>query len=200
MNNNHLSQVLVSGLLFILTACQVAEEPLRESGITSDTQNSSSLEASTPPQIFCEGRMAWSAEIITDDVVDYTSFWIAFGTATVQDAFEYVQVEVTLDGNSVAEEMKYRQAAEPYLVTCPESGQQFEASRVQYTLILPPLSSGEHSILWKYTISADLDDGLFTYPRGMTAEYKIKLNPSANSGTDGEGKPSFDRGRNSFFG
>lgn len=119
--------------------------------------------------------MAWSAEIRTDDLVDYTTFWIAFDAATVQDSFKYVQVNLTLDGNSVSGQMKYVQAPELYSVTCTESGQQFEASRVQYTLILPPLSSGEHSICWKYTITSDLDDGVFDYPRGMTAEYKIKL-------------------------
>jgi hypothetical protein len=130
---------------------------------------------SAPPQTFCEGRMAWSAEVSTDDVVDYTTSWIAFDAATVQDNFQHIHVDVTLDGKSASEEMKYMQAVEPYSITCPESGQQIEASRMQYTLILPPLSSEEHIILWKYTITADLDDGVFNYPQGMTAEYKIKL-------------------------
>lgn len=129
-----------------------------------------------PSHTFCDGPTAWSAEVWTDDLMNYTTFWIAFDAATVQDHFKYVYVEVTLDGKSVAEEMKYAQAPEPYSVTCSDSGQQFEASRVQYTLILPSLSSGEHSILWKYTITADLDDDVFDYPHGMTAEYKIKLN------------------------
>lgn len=87
MNNNHLSQVLVSGLLFMLTACQAAEQPLRETRIASPGQNNSSGEALTPPLTSCEGRMAWSVEIITDDVMDYTTFWIAFDAATVQDDF-----------------------------------------------------------------------------------------------------------------
>lgn len=121
-------------LVLLLSACQLS-------------QNNIVGDPSAPPETFCEGRIAWSAEAKTDDLIDYTAFWIAFDAATVQDDFKYVLVDVTLDGKSVAEEMKYMQAIEPHLVTCTESGQVFEASRVKYTLILPPLSSGKHRIL-----------------------------------------------------
>ena len=117
--------------------------------------------------------MAWSAEVTTDDVMDYATFWIAFDAATAQDSFKYIHVDVTLDGESLSHEMKYMQAAEPYSITCTDSGQQFEASRVKYTLFLPP---GEHTIRWTYTITADLDDGVFEYPSGITAEYPITIN------------------------
>jgi len=120
--------------------------------------------------------MAWFAEITTDDVVDYATFWIAFDAAIAQDSFKYVQVDVLIDGKSAPEEMKYMQAAEPFSVSCTESGLQFEASRIKYTLILPSTFSGEHNVLWKYTLTADLSDGVFDYARGMTAEYKITLN------------------------
>lgn len=90
--------------------------------------------------------------------------------------FKYVHVDVILDGKPVAEEMKYVQTPEPYLVTCMESARQFEASRVKYTPILPPLSSGKHSILWKYTITADLDGSVSTSHRGIAAEYIITAN------------------------
>lgn len=108
--------------------------------------------------------------------MDYTTFWIAFDAATDYDSFKYIQVDVTLDGEPLSQEMKYRQAAEPYSITCTDSGQQFEASRVNYTLFLPALSSGEHTILWKYTMTDDLPDEVFHNPSGMTAEYEIKLN------------------------
>jgi hypothetical protein len=161
MKSFHFFLGLMASVL-LLSACQSSQ-----SNVVGDP--------SAPPQIFCEGRMAWSAEVITDDVMDYTTFWIAFEAGTVQDDFKYVHVDVTLDGKSVAEEMKYMAAPELYSVTCTETGQQFEASRVKYTLFLPPLSSGEHIILWNYTITADLDDGVFNYPRGMTAEYKLNV-------------------------
>jgi hypothetical protein len=117
----------------------------------------------------------WSADATTDDIVSYTTFWIAFDAATVQDEFQYIHVDVTLDGKSVTQEMKYMATAEPYLVTCPENGQQFEASRVRYTLILPPLSSGAHDILWSYTITTDPNDGAFNDSRGMPSEHNIRL-------------------------
>ena len=119
--------------------------------------------------------MAWSAEVRTDDVIDYTTFWIAFDAAPVQDHFKYVDVEVTLDGQSVAQQMKYMEAVEPYAVTCTKSGVQFEAGRVKYTLVLPLLSPGEHIIRWSFTIKADIGGGGLEVPSPMAAEYPITL-------------------------
>lgn len=146
-------------VVWLLSACQ------------SPQSNVTDRDFSSAP-VFCDGRVAWSAEATTD----YTTFWIALDAATAHDSFKYIHIDVTLDGEPLSHEMKYMQAAEPYSITCTDSGQQFEASRVKYTLFLPPFSSEEHLILWKYTITADLNDGVFNYPAGMTAEYKIKLN------------------------
>ena len=128
------------------------------------------------PPIFCEGQVAWSAEIVTDDLIDYTIFWIAFDAATAQDHFKYVHVDVTLDGESLSEQMKYVQAPEPYSVICTDHPQQFQASRMKFTLLLPPLSSGSHIILWKYRVNTDLEEGVFDYPSGITAEFAVTLN------------------------
>src|SRR5687767_15158485 len=126
MNRIHFFPSLVTFIL-LLSVCQMPQ-----SGRSGDSF--------TPSHTFCEGRMAWSAAVTTDDVVDYTIFWIAFDAATVQDNFQHIHVDVTLDGNPVSEEMKYVQAPKPYSVTCTDSSLKFKASRVQYTLILPPLS------------------------------------------------------------
>jgi hypothetical protein len=149
--------------VWLLSACQSPQSHLAEGDFSS-------------APVFCDGRVAWSAEVTTDDVMGYTTFWIALDAATAQDIFKYIHVDVILDGEPLSYEMKYMQAAEPYSVTCTDSGQQFEASRVKYTLFLPPLSSEEHFILWKYSVPADLTDGVFHSPSGMTADYKIELN------------------------
>jgi hypothetical protein len=150
-------------VVWLLSACQSPQSQVTD-------------RASSSPAVFCDGRMAWSAEVTTDDVMDYTTFWIAFDAATAPDLFQYVHMDVTLDGKSLSHEMKYMQAAEPYSITCTDSGEQIEASRVKYTLFLPPLSAEEHTILWKYTITADLNDGAFQFPAGTAAEYKIEMN------------------------
>ena len=162
MNRFHFSLGLMT-FIWLLSACQSPQSNLTDGAFSA-------------PAVFCDGQMAWSAEVTTDDLMDYATFWIALDAATAQDSFKYIHVDVTLDGESLSHEMKYMQAAEPYSVTCTDSGQQFEASRVKYTLFLPPLSSEEHIIRWMYTITANLDDGAFDYPSGVTAEYKIKLN------------------------
>jgi hypothetical protein len=148
--------------VLLLSACQSSQ-----SNVLGDP--------APPPQTLCEGNMAWSAEVRTDEVMDYTTFWIAFDAATFQDYFKYVDVEVTLDGQSVAEQMKYMGAVEPHAVTCTKSGLQFEASRVKYTLVLPVLSPGEHIIRWSFTIKTNIGGGGFEVPSPMAAEYPITL-------------------------
>ena len=163
MNRSHFFPGLMT-FVWLLSACQSPQNNVTDGAFSS-------------APVFCDGHMAWSAEVTTDDVMDYTTFWIAFDAATAHDSFKYIHVDVTLNGESLSHEMKYVQAAEPYSITCTDSGQQFEASRVKYTLFLPRLSSEEENIiLWKYTVTADPNDGLFNYPSGVTAEYKIKLN------------------------
>ena len=142
-------------------------------GACQSSQSNVPGDPSPPPQTICNGHMVWSADITTNNVVDYTTFWIAFDAATFQDHFKYVDVEVTLDGQSVAEQMKYMGAVEPYAVTCTKSGLQFEASRVKYTLVLPLFSPGEHIIRWNFTIKADIAGDGFEVPSLMAAVYPI---------------------------
>src|SRR5688500_18529123 len=104
MNRSHFFLGLMISVL-LLSACQ------------SSQSNGTDGAFSSPP-VFCDGRMAWSTEVTTDDVIDYTTFWIAFDAATAQDSFKYIHAEVTLDGESLSHEMKYMQAAEPYSITC----------------------------------------------------------------------------------
>jgi hypothetical protein len=115
--------------------------------------------------------MAWSAETVKDNVAEYSVFWIAFEQAPVQENFKYLNVEVTLDGKPVFDGFQFMQSPEPYSVTCSDGGQQFEGVRMKYTLVLPPLSTGEYTIVWKYTLTADLSDDLFAYGNGMTGEF-----------------------------
>jgi hypothetical protein len=41
------------------------------------------------------------------------------------------------------------------------------------TLLLPPLSTGKHMIVWKYTFTSDLSDNSFDYPNGMSGEIGV---------------------------
>lgn len=129
-----------------------------------------------PNYTYCNGQLAWSAESNTQDTPNYSTFWIAFAEDTVQDNFKYVNVEVVLDGKSADEEMKFRSGPESYSIMCSEGGQRFEGSRMKYTLFLPSLAKGKHEIVWKFTLTSDLSDGLFDYPNGMTGEVTDVLN------------------------
>jgi len=114
--------------------------------------------------------MAWATEARKVNFADYSTFWIAFEQAPVQENFNYVNVEVTLDGMPVVSGFQYIQSLEPYFATCSDGSQQFEGVRMKYTLLLPPLSIGGHNIVWKYTLIGDLSDEWFDYPNGMTGE------------------------------
>jgi len=145
----------ISLIVLLLCACQLPKKPVVAKAFSS--------------YIFCQGRMAWATEARKDNLADYSTFWIAFEQAPVQENFNYVNVEVILDGKPV-DGVKYMQSPEPYHFTCTDRGQQFEDVRMKYTLLLPPLSTGEHTIVWKYTLTADLSDDLFDYRNGMTGE------------------------------
>lgn len=161
MTRSHFASGLTA-FVWLLSACQSPQNRMTEGG-------SSSL------HVFCDGHIAWSADVTTDDMINYTTFWIAIDTVAAHDIFKYIHVDVTLDGEPLSHEMKYVQAAEAYSVNCTDSREQFEASRVKYTLFLPPLAPEEHVILWKYTIPAYLNDEVFGSPSGLTAEYEFEL-------------------------
>ena len=148
---------VISLIVFLLSACQSVKNPVL-------------VEAIAPQHIYCENRMAWSAEATKDNFAEYSVFWVAFEQAPVQKNFDYVNVEVTLDGKPVLDGFRYMQSPEPYSVTCTDDGQQFEGTRMKYTLLLPALATGEHEIVWKYTLTADLSDEWFDYPNGITGE------------------------------
>jgi hypothetical protein len=148
---------VISLIAFLLSACQSVKNPVL-------------VEDSSLPHTYCDGRMAWSVETAKDNVAESSVFWIAFEQAPAQEHFNHVNVEATLDGKSVPGGFQYIQSPEPYTVTCTDGDQQFEGVRIKYTLLLPPLSTGEHEIVWKYTLTADLSDELFDYPNGMTGD------------------------------
>jgi len=152
---------IISLIVLLLCACQSVNPVL--------------VEASSQ-YTYCDGHMAWSVETVNDSVAEYSVFWIAFEQAPVQENFNYVNVDVTLDDKPIVDGFTYMQSPEPYFVTCTDGSQQFESVRVRYTLLLPSLSAGEHEIRWKYTLTADLSDSLFDHPYGMTGEATGVLN------------------------
>jgi|GEM_PF-2563431 len=146
---------VISLIALLLNACQSVKNPV--------------LVEAVSPHTYCQGQIAWSVQTVKDKIAEYSVFWIAFEQSPVQENFKYVNVEVTLDGKPV-DGMKYMRSPEPYHVTCTDGGQQFESARMRYILLLPPLSAGEHEIVWKYTLMANLSDDLFDYRKGMSGE------------------------------
>jgi hypothetical protein len=62
-------------VVWLVSACQAPQSNATDGGSSS-------------APVFCDGRMARSAEVTTDDVMDYTTFWIAFDAATGHDNFK----------------------------------------------------------------------------------------------------------------
>jgi len=144
-------------VVFLLSACQPSVEL-----------------SAQEPYVYCNGQFAWSAEEITDDMTHYTIFWVAFESSVAQNNFQYIDVDVTLDGKPV-DSLKFMQAPEPYSINCSDTQRQFEAIRVMYTQILPPMDRGVHKIVWMYTITGDLSDIIFDQPQMIATEYPVPL-------------------------
>lgn len=157
-------KLLSSFIFFLLAACQ------SKAHLPGQSVKNPVLIETVSPHTYCQGQMAWSSEIVKDNVAVYSIFWIAFEQAPVQEKFKYVNVEVKLDDEPVVEGFGFMQSPEPYPVSCTDGGGQFESVRMKYILLLPPLSVGEHEIAWKYTLTPDWSDDLFDYPDGMTGE------------------------------
>jgi hypothetical protein len=96
----------ISLIVLLLYACQLPKNPGVAKAFSS--------------HIFCQGRMVWATEATNDNIADYSIFWIAFEQAPVQENFNYVNVEVTLDGMPVVNGFQYIQSPEPYFVTCSD--------------------------------------------------------------------------------
>ena len=133
------------------------------------------VEAVQTNHVYCNERMAWSAEVVMDTTATYSTFWLAFDAATVQDEFKYVDVNVTLDGESVDDSFKFVHAPQSYTVTCSDGGRQFDTSRMKYTLFLPSLPKGEHEIVWTYTITSDSSNYSLDLPLDMAVEYPVAV-------------------------
>jgi len=112
----------------------------------------------------CEGLMDWKVEAGTKDWIDVSIEWVATDTTTVQDNVKHIKFETSVDGTTLAETMKYPSAPEPFSINC--SGTVIEGGGIRYTLLLPPLSKGEHKIAWHVTILDNLNDGWNDYPKG----------------------------------
>lgn len=146
-------------ILWLLTSCQ--------------SMGGSQVDTPLPAHIFCDQQVAWSAEIDTSGSIDYTTLWIAFELETALDRFAQVRVGVTLDGEAVTEEMKFKGSAEPYHVICTDSGKQFDANRLKYTLFLPSLPQGEHTIVWTITIEPNSSNNNLEIPLIISKQSSI---------------------------
>ena len=152
---NSLSSLFIVALL--ASACQASP--------TADTRPSNHVD--------CEGTIAWSAEVHTGNFIDHTTFWIVFESEYIEDYFKDLHVDVTLDDQPVSNGIKLRGTPEPYSGICTANNQRIEGMRSEYTLLLPSLSDGEHTILWSYTITGDMANGFLDDPQGITGEYVI---------------------------
>ena len=171
MNRSVLFSIFLLTIL-VLSACQPSAPAAQP------PDNASVADAFSPQSTFCEFQTEWTVEATTKDWIDVTSFWVAVDEATAQDNFKHLSVEIKLDSGPVAEAMKYPEGPETYSVTCPDAANSFSGSRMKWSLFLPPLSKGAHTIVWKYTIEADINDGFFDYPKGteqvLTATLNVK--------------------------
>lgn len=143
--------------VLVLSACQ-------PKGPTSlPPKNAPVVEAFSKQKGMCEGMMDWSVEASTKDWIDASIEWVAIDTATVQDNLKHIKFETSVDGTTLADTMKYPGSPEPFSINC--DGTLIEGTGVRYTLFLPPLTKGEHTIAWRVIIEDDLNDGWSDYPK-----------------------------------
>ena len=134
------------------------------------------VEAFSKQKAMCESHLEWTVEASTKDWIDVGVEWAAIDAATAQDNIKHLKLETSLDGTTVADTMKYPSSAEPFSIN--RSGAPIRGGGIKYALFLPPLSRGEHKIVWRAFLDADISDGWNHYPKGteivFTATIMVK--------------------------
>lgn len=150
-------------IVLVLSSCQpkvpAAQPP----------KNATAVEAFSKQKAGCEGVAEWTIEASPQDWIDATSEWAAIDVVTVQDNFRHLKVETYLDGKAIADAMEYPTSPEPFSLTCGDTT--LQGSAMKYALFLPPLSKGDHKILWRISLDAEISDGWGTYPAGVLGEF-----------------------------
>jgi hypothetical protein len=122
------------------------------------------VEAFSKQKAMCEGLMDWNMEVGGKDWIDVSIEWVAVDTATVIDNVKHINLETSVDGRKLTATMKYPSSPDPFSINCGDTV--INGSSIKYTLYLPPLSKGEHKIVWHGVVEDDLNDGWNEYPKG----------------------------------
>ena len=122
------------------------------------------VEAFSKQKAMCEGQTAWTVEASPKDWLDAGVEWVAKDAATAQDNIKHFKLETSVDGHILADTTKYPGSPEPLSIN--HGGTVTEGSSIRYALFLPPLSKGEHHIVWHVTVETDMNDGWNDYPTG----------------------------------
>jgi hypothetical protein len=166
MYRTHLFSMFVLVML-VLSACQ----PKAPSA--QPPKDASVVQAFSKPKAACEGVAEWTIEANSQDWIDVSIEWTAIDSTTVQDNFKHLKFETFLDGKALADVMKYPTGLEPFSLTCGDMA--IEGSALKYALFLPPLSKGDHKILWRVILDAEISDGWGTYPAGVAGEFTANV-------------------------
>ncbi len=166
MYRTHLFSMLVLVML-ALGACQPkvpGAQPPKDAPV---------VQAFSKQKAGCESLTEWTVEAGPQDWIDVSEEWAAIDSATAQENFKHLKVETSLDGKALADAMKYPTSPEPFSLTCGSTTMQ--GSAVKYALYLPPLSQGDHKVVWRITLDAEISDGWGTYPAGVLGEFTANM-------------------------
>ena len=124
----------------------------------------------------CESKLEWTVEASTKDWIDAGVEWAAIDAATARDNVKHLKLETSLDGKTLTNTMKCPSSAEAFWIN--GNGHPAHGGGIKYALFLPPLSKGQHKIVWRASLDADISDGWNHYPKGtemvFTATVTVK--------------------------
>ena len=131
------------------------------------------VETFSKQKAMCEGQTAWTVEASPQDWLDASVEWAAIDAATVQENVKRLKIETSVDDQTLGETMKDPSRLEPFSINC--SGTVIEGSGIKYALFLPPLSRGEHRIVWQVTVETDMSNGWNDYPKGTELTFTATI-------------------------
>ena len=122
------------------------------------------VQAFSKQQAYCEGNFDQVRTVPAGSWVDLGIEWDAIDAETVEATWPYLTIAISVDGEEIENPKQHSKGPYKAVLECPNE------THVGYAmanaLYAPPLSIGDHKVVWTVGFARDVNDGWSTYPKG----------------------------------
>jgi len=124
-------------------------------------------------QALRHGSLNQECTIPADAWIDLGIDWGAADAERVQATWQEVSIEISVDGQEIANPKQYTIGPYKMRLECPDH--LYEGYAMAVAIYVSPLPVGDHHIVWKKRIERELSDGWNRYPKGKMITFTSVL-------------------------